>query len=60
MAKIKKIEQEAKEKEAGNKNKEASAKVSEKTKEKTAEKGKTLEEKKGKGWASRIFRRKSM
>jgi hypothetical protein len=35
-------------------------KILEKNKKKTTEKGKVLEEKKGKGWASRIFRRKSM
>lgn len=55
------IRKEVEEKEASAKDKkEISAKVSEKNKEKTAEKSKAFEEKKGKGWASRIFRRKSM
>lgn len=59
MKREKELRKEAEEKEASAK-KETAAKVSEKTKEKTTEKGKILEEKKGKGWASRIFRRKSM
>jgi len=60
MKKEKEIRKEAQEKETSAKGKETGAKTSEKTKEKTAEKGKAFEEKKGKGWASRIFRRKSM
>jgi len=60
MEREKEIRKEVREKEALAKNKEASANISEKTKEKTAEKSKIREEKKGKGWASRIFRRKSM
>ncbi len=60
IKKEKEMRQEAKEKEAASKSQEALPKVSEKKKEQTSEKGKTFEEKKGKGWASRIFRRKSM
>lgn len=60
MKKEKELRKEIEEKETSAKSKETAAKVPEKTKEKTAEKGKTFEEKKGKGWASRIFRRKSM
>lgn len=61
MKKEKEIRKEAAEKEAGEKDKKESlTKILEKNKEKTTEKGKVLEEKKGKGWASRIFRRKSM
>jgi large subunit ribosomal protein L22 len=60
LKKEKAIRKEAEEKETSAKNKETGAKVSEKNKEKTVEKGKAFEEKKGKGWASRIFRRKSM
>jgi large subunit ribosomal protein L22 len=61
MKREKAMRKEVEEKEASLKDKkESSAKVSEKSKEKTAEKSKVFEEKKGKGWASRIFRRKSM
>jgi large subunit ribosomal protein L22 len=61
MKREKAMRKEIEEKEASAKDKKgASAKVSEKNKEKTAEKSKAFEEKKGKGWASRIFRRKSM
>lgn len=60
LKKEKVIRKEAEEKETSAKGKKTGAKVSEKNKEKTAEKGKAFEEKKGKGWASRIFRRKSM
>jgi len=59
MKREKEIRKEVAEKEAEAKDKK-STKTSEKNKEKTAEKGKAFEEKKGKGWASRIFRRKSM
>lgn len=60
MKKEKEMRKEAKEKEASIKSKETSDKASEKEKEKNLEKSKVFEEKKGKGWASRIFRRKSM
>lgn len=56
----KEMRREAQEKEDSAKSKESSTKVSEKNKEKSVEKGRAFEEKKGKGWASRIFRRKSM
>jgi large subunit ribosomal protein L22 len=60
IKKEKEMRKEMEEKEAGTRNQEVAANVPEKNKEKSAEKGKVFEEKKSKGWSSRIFRRKSM
>jgi large subunit ribosomal protein L22 len=60
MKKEKEALKESEEKSAIAKDKEKATKISEKVKERPSEKGKSSEDKKGKGWVSKIFRRKSM